>query len=193
MKTGAKATIHGLFSWLRSMASVGPLSDGFTANNRGDYATALRCWRPFAERGDAVAQNSLGFMYDKGRGVLQDYDQAVYWFRMAAEQGFSEAQYNLGYMYDNGCGVPQDCVQAHIWYNLAAARSAQGDILEIAIKNRNNLNPVGKFRSHTLTTVRAAQENIMKRAIKNRDAVTAKMTPAQIAEAQRLAREWKPK
>ena len=29
-------------------------------------------------------------------------------------------------------------------------------------------------------------------AAKNRDRVAAKMTPAQIAEAQRLAREWKP-
>ena len=31
------------------------------------------------------------------------------------------------------------------------------------------------------------------RAIKSRDLVAAKMTPAQIAEAQKLAREWKPK
>lgn len=193
MKTGAKAAIRRLFSWLRSMASAGPLSDGFTANNWGDYATALRLWRPIAEQGDALAQNSLGFMYDKGRGVLQDYDQAVHWFRKAAEQGWSEAQYNIGYMYDNGYGVPQDCVQAHMWYNLAAARSAQGDILEMAIKNRTNRNPVRKFMSYTLTDVRAAQENILKKAIKNRDAIAAQMTPEQIAEAHRLAREWKPK
>jgi TPR repeat protein len=30
-------------------------------------------------------------------------------------------------------------------------------------------------------------------AAKNRDRVAAKMTPTQIAEAQKLAREWKPK
>ena len=30
-------------------------------------------------------------------------------------------------------------------------------------------------------------------AVKNRDTVAAKMTPEQIAEAQRLASEWKPK
>ena len=29
-------------------------------------------------------------------------------------------------------------------------------------------------------------------AVKDRDEVAAKMTPAQIAEAQRMAREWKP-
>jgi TPR repeat protein len=32
-----------------------------------------------------------------------------------------------------------------------------------------------------------------KDAAKNLDMVAAKMTPAQIAEAQRLAREWKPR
>ncbi len=31
------------------------------------------------------------------------------------------------------------------------------------------------------------------KAVKNRDILAAKMTPAQIAEAQRMAREWKPK
>jgi hypothetical protein len=31
------------------------------------------------------------------------------------------------------------------------------------------------------------------KAAKERDAVAASMSPAQIAEAQRLAREWKPK
>ena len=30
-------------------------------------------------------------------------------------------------------------------------------------------------------------------AVKNRDLLAAEMTPAQIAEAQRMAREWKPK
>jgi hypothetical protein len=30
------------------------------------------------------------------------------------------------------------------------------------------------------------------KSVKNRDLLAQKMTPAQIAEAQRLAREWKP-
>lgn len=193
MNTGAKASICLLFSWLRSMASAGPLADGFAAYHRGNYATALLLWRPLAEQGDALAQTALGFMYDKGYGVLQDYDHAVHWYRKAAEQGYSEAQYNLGYMYDNGCGVPLDCVQAHMWYNLAAARSAQGDILEMANKIRNNRNPFGKFMWFNQTLVLSSQGIILQKAIKNRDAITAQMTPEQTAEAQRLAREWKPK
>ncbi len=135
--------------------------EGFAAYQRGDYATALREWRPLAEQGNANAQTNLGFMYDKGQGVPQDYAEAVKWYRKAAEQGNASAQNNLGFMYGTGKGVPQDYMQAHLWYNLAASRSPPG-------KNHDN-------------------------AVKNRDIIAKRMTPAQISEAQKLAREWKPK
>lgn len=38
-----------------------------------------------------------------------------------------------------------------------------------------------------------ASDPLSAKAVKNRDAVASRMTPTQIAEAQRLAREWKPK
>lgn len=139
-------------------ATAGPFEDGFRAFSRGDYAEALKLWRPLAEQGNAYAQYNLGFMYEHGRGVAQDYAEAVRWYRLAAEQGEAHAQNNLGLIYEYGRGVPQDYVQAHKWYNLAASRYPGPDGL----------------------------------AVKNRDGVAAKMTPAQIAEAQRLAREWRP-
>ncbi len=37
--------------------------DGVAAHERGDYATALREFRPLAEQGDAAAQYNLGQMY----------------------------------------------------------------------------------------------------------------------------------
>jgi TPR repeat protein len=54
---------------------------GLEAYNRGDYATALREWRPLAAQGHARAQYNLGFMYASGQGVPQDYAEAVKWFR----------------------------------------------------------------------------------------------------------------
>ena len=39
---------------------------GYAAYDSGDFATALREWRPLAEKGDARAQSNLGFMYTKG-------------------------------------------------------------------------------------------------------------------------------
>ncbi len=43
------------------------------AFDRGDYATALREWRPLAEKGNAIAQSKLGFMYVFGEGVPKNY------------------------------------------------------------------------------------------------------------------------
>ena len=94
---------------------------GLAAAERGDYATAIREWRPLAEQGDAKAQYNLGVMYKKGMGVAQDYGQAVKWYRRAAEQGYAEAQNNLGVMYGNGRGVVEDYVTAHMWGNIARA------------------------------------------------------------------------
>ena len=71
------------------------LTKGMDAAQRGDYATALREWKPLAEQGNTRARFYLGVMYDKGRGVPQDYKTAVKWFRLAAEQGDADAQTNL--------------------------------------------------------------------------------------------------
>jgi TPR repeat protein len=70
-------------------AAAGPLEDGERASRTGDYATALRLWRPLAEQDDADAQNNLGLMYRNGQGVPQDYAEAVKWYRLAAEQSHS--------------------------------------------------------------------------------------------------------
>ncbi|HUS98544.1 MAG TPA: sel1 repeat family protein, partial [Hyphomicrobiaceae bacterium] len=65
------------------------------AHQRGDYATALKFWRPLAEQGNAAAQYRLGLIYANGRGMPQDNAEAVKWYGMAAEQGDAEAQLNL--------------------------------------------------------------------------------------------------
>ncbi|MDG1372525.1 MAG: SEL1-like repeat protein [Paracoccaceae bacterium] len=40
-----------------------------------------------ADKGHANAQHNLGYSYDVGQGVPQDYSEAVKWYRLAAEQG----------------------------------------------------------------------------------------------------------
>ncbi len=156
------ALCAGVILGLTAYTDEADFNAGVAAYKKGDYATALREWRPLAKQGDAKAQYNLGLMYGNGEGVPQDYARAVKWYRMAApEQGNAGAQNNLGVMYDKGLGVPQDYAQAHMWYNLAASRF-----------------PPGEHRD---------------RAVNNRDIIAKRMTPAQISEAQKLAREWKPK
>ena len=66
-------------------------NDGLAAYKRGDYAMALREWRPVAEQGNEKAQAMLGFLYYKGQGVPQEYVKAAMWLDLAARQGEQSA------------------------------------------------------------------------------------------------------
>jgi TPR repeat protein len=59
-------------------------------------------------------------MFNKGKGVAQDFVEAVNWYKLAAGQGDADAQNNLGAMYAKGIGVIQDYVKSHSWFNLSA-------------------------------------------------------------------------
>ena len=58
---------------------------------RGEYATALKSFTLSAEQGNAYAQYSLGYMYENGRGVIQDIIRAHMWYNIAASQGYKYA------------------------------------------------------------------------------------------------------
>lgn len=97
------------------------LRQGVVVFNRQEYASASRIFVPLATEGDPTAQSYLGFMFETGRGVPQNYTEAAMWYRRAAEQGESLAQYSLGLLYDRGQGVPRDIVEASKWLNLSTA------------------------------------------------------------------------
>lgn len=198
VKMGLMAAVGAAMLWLclAVPALAGPLEDGAAAYERKDYATALRLWRPLAGQGHARAQFHLGGMYDIGQGVPQDDAQAVAWYRKAADQGLAETQFNLGTMYAKGEGVPQDYAQAVAWYRKTADQG-HADA-------QNNLGfmygagqgvPQDFVQAYLWSNLAAAalpDGDDRKRAVNGRDMVAARMTPAQLAEAQRLAREWKP-
>jgi TPR repeat protein len=93
---------------------------GMAAFKQGDYATALKHFRPLAEQGNARAQFNLGVWYRLGHGVAQDYAEALRWFRLAAEQGYVKAQNNLALMYHLGKGVAKDHAEAVRWLRKGA-------------------------------------------------------------------------
>jgi TPR repeat protein len=165
---------------------------GEDAYNRGDFATALREWRPLAEQGDALAQYNLGVLYRKGRGVPQDDVQARQWYEKAAAQGQAKAQYNLGTLYLNGGGVPKDYQQALRWFRMAADQGEALAQTKIGIMYDDGQGVPHDFvQAHKWYNLAATNGD--KPAAELRDAIAKQMTPAQIAEAQQLAREWKPK
>ena len=65
----------------------GPLKDAKAAYDTGDYADALRLYKPLAALGLVEAQFSLGIMYATGRGVTEDYKEAARLYGLAAAQG----------------------------------------------------------------------------------------------------------
>jgi TPR repeat protein len=193
MKLTLKHTLAAIILVLSFAAPVaaGPLEDADAAYSRGDYATALRIIRPLAEQDNASAQFRLGVMYGSGDGVPKSDAEQLKWFRRAAYQGDADAQYSLGSMYNLGIGVQQDYAEALKWYRLAAdqGRADAQDILGTMYAQGQGV-PQDYVRAHMWLNLSAAKGD--QDAAKNRDNIAQHMTPAQIAEAQKLAREWKP-
>ena len=98
----------------------GDFQKGLTAYESGDYATALREWKPLAKQGDTDAMFNIGLMYDKGQGVPEDNMIAVQWYRIAAWWGHASAQGSLSEHYALGAGVKRNYTSAYMWGNIAA-------------------------------------------------------------------------
>ena len=143
-----------------------------------------------AEQGDATAQFNLGVMYTNGYGVWQDYAQAAAWFLKAAEHGDAMAQIALGYAYAKGQGVPQDDVQAVAWYRKAAEQGYADAQHNLGVMYADGVgvpqDDIEALKWTNLAAVRASGDTQKVFA----DRLAKKMTPAQIAEAQKRAQEW---
>jgi hypothetical protein len=145
--------------------------------------------RSCGEQGDAYAQFNLGAMYANGQGVPEDYVAAVRWYRLAAEQGYAQAQLYLGMMYANGEGVPEDDAEAVRWFRLAAEQGYQSAQFQLGYLYANG---EGVPEDYVLAYMwyNLAQAQGLGPAGSNKDRLEERMTPAQIAEAQRMSREW---
>jgi TPR repeat protein len=113
-------TLLAIAAILCCNAAVAGLEEGYEALIRKDYATAIKEYRPLAERGNAEAQYRIGRMYEFGQGYRQDKPQGIAWIRKAAAQNHADAQQELGVIYATGDGVKQDDVQAVAWFRKAA-------------------------------------------------------------------------
>ena len=101
-----------LLSIFDANADESRLKSGIAAMKRQHYATALRAFRAEAEEGDAQAENNIGYMYEYGWGVPQDYNKAMKWYKRAAKKSLAEAEYNVGILYHNGYGVAKNNSEA---------------------------------------------------------------------------------
>ena len=189
-------TVSGV---VQSVVPAPDVDAAFTAYRKGRYVTAVRIAAPLADAGNARAQALLGYAHFHGRGAARSDSEALRWFRLAGEQGDPDAAFHLGIMHDGGQSVPQDHAEAAAWYARAAARGhAQAQYnLGLAYAKGEGVDQ-DNVRAHmwlALAFARFVAEDRFSRkaaAERNRDVVASKMTREELAEAQRLAREFKP-
>jgi len=147
-------------------------------------------FRKLAEQGNAGAQSILGRGYFTSEGVPQDYAEAVKWYRMAAKQGDAVAQAAVALMhYSGGKGVPQDYAKAAKWYRKAAEQgsaTAQYSLGWCYAEGEGV--PKDDVLAYMWLNLAAASGN--EDAKTSRETVSKRMTAEQIAEAQKLSREW---
>jgi len=161
---------------------------GLTAAQAGDFATAIKEWKPLAEAGDFSAQFLLGSLYDEGKGVPQDFAEAVKWYRLAAKQGFVMAQYNLGIKYAKGQGVLQDYAESIKWSRLAAEQGDGGAQHNLGLMHKVDKGVLqDNVMSHMWYNIASANGNT--KAGEWRDERAGLMTPEDISKAQAMARE----
>ena len=113
---------------------------------------------------------------------------AASWYRYAAEQGLPSAQHNLAHMYEMGQGVPADYAMsaAVMWYRRAAEQGYSAAQLNLGALYTEG-------RGVRRDDVQAYKWLTLAGAAHNRNFVAQRMNPKQIAMAEQLVREWKPK
>lgn len=171
-------------------ADITPAEDTSQHKRVEDEAIAKEV-RKSAEAGNASAQYRLGLLYAGGVGIPQNYEQAKGWFEQAAKQGHIGAQVDLGTLYLQGAGAPQSAQMAMFWFSQAAKHGDGSACAKLGWMYAEGQGVIqDSVQAHMWYSLAAARGE--QSAGEARDAFAIKMTPAQIAEAKQLAREWKP-
>jgi uncharacterized protein len=146
--------------------------------------------REAAQKGDVKAQVKLGKLYEFPDVSFPthgpNYGEAMKWFRKALAQGSSEAMDEIGTMHQQGWGVQRDPGEAVTWYRKAAQTGdAEGQWnLGLAYEAGSGVkkDDVQACMWYMLSGRTGPKLDNLKKA----------MTREQVAEAKRLASEWKP-
>jgi uncharacterized protein len=154
-----------------------------------DTVTRIDELQPVVEQGSAEDQYHLGLQYEKASP--RDHREAVRWYRMAAMQRHTGAFYRLCVLSDIGRGIPQDYQEALRWCRLAADQG-HGQAMFVLATHYEKARGVPKDAVQAYQWYNLSASNGYEDGAKWRDRLARDMTPTQIAQAQFLARNWKP-
>lgn len=148
-----------------------------------------------ADQGLPQAQLDLGLCHLNGYGVSENGVEALKWFRKAAAQGMVDAEFEVGNCYLDGRGVAKDLEEGMKWIRQASERgfSRAQNTLGLAYVKGNGV-PRDPVQAYKWLSLAAATDDAHAPEIRVSIAkVETSMTKEQVAEAQRLAREFKPR
>jgi hypothetical protein len=120
--------------------------------------------------------------------VRNDYSTAFRIFGSLAAQGHARAQYNLGAMYVQGHGVAQDYAEAAKWFRLAAAQGdaeAKSNLAVMYAQGKGVSQDNGRALMWAILSAVSGDADM----VKKRDIIAKRMTPQQIAQAQKMAND----
>ncbi len=160
-----------------------------------DAVEAVKWFRKAAEQNVAKAQYNLGFCYGNGQGVAMDEVEAVKWYRKAAEQDEALAQSSLGFCYANGQGVAKDEAEAVKWYRKAAEQDEALAQCRLGLCYALGQGVVKDYvAAYEWALLAVAQNEEVANAVKGLVSVLeGRMSPEQITEGQKLARDFRPR
>jgi TPR repeat protein len=87
-----------------------------------DLARAAKLYAEASLKGEPSAQNNLGELQEKGRGIARNEKAAFGNYLAAAKNGYPPGQFNVGRLYAAGRGIERNKDEARRW--LAEAEKA---------------------------------------------------------------------
>ena len=154
-----------------------------------DDARVVHWFRLAADQGDARSQIELGLYHLSGRVVPQDYKQAAVLFQFAADQGNDDAMLQLGSLYERVLETPILAIQYYLAATNCGNAEAQNQVGEMYEAGKGIARDY--VQAHMWFSLLAMSNSESREAgVDGRNIAAQQMTSEQIAEAQRLAREW---
>jgi TPR repeat protein len=142
-----------------------------------------------AENGSAEAQYRLGWHYFYGEEA-PDYYEAANWFRLAAKQGYTDSQSLLDTCYELCQSVPVDSDEEEVeWWRKGAEDGNAAAQFRLGLCYDDGIGvPWDAIVAYMWYHLSSAQGYFD--AKENKEHIAERMTKEQIAEAQKMSREW---
>jgi uncharacterized protein len=192
---GVKQDLAQAARWWRQAADKGNMTaqywmgdfyDGGRGGLKEDPAEAVRWFRKAADQGDASSQYRLGDMYVRGRGVPQSDGEGVKWLQESAKKDDPNAQYSMGEMYRDGRGVAKDDEKATLMFRAAADQDSELAMMELGRGYEQGRGMKAPDPVCALFWYGFAEKRDRGWGKSEHDALAAKATPAQRADAERM-------